>query len=195
MSDARLAGEIVLNSGSDSGIGRATAIAMARAGADIAVTWFKDQGGGEATCQGVRQLGRRTLLLQLDVRDPESVVRVFDEMQAQLGVCTLLVNNAGVNADSHAVQDTTAEEWDNRLKTDLYGPFYCCRQFLRRLPDQQPGVIINITSVHEEIPMPGAGAYDAAKGGLRNLTRTLAIELKDRPVRDNSIAPGMVLTP
>lgn len=195
MSDARLAGAIALISGSDSGIGRATAIAMARAGADVAVTWFKDQGGGKQTCQAVREMGRRTLLLQLDVRDPHSVARVFDEVQAQLGMCTLLVNNAGVNAGSHTVQDMTAEEWDDTLKTDLYGPFYCCQQFLRRLPEQQPGVIINITSVHEEIPMPGAGAYDAAKGGLRNLTRTLAIELKDRPVRVNNIAPGMVLTP
>lgn len=195
MSDTRLAGAVALISGSDSSIGRATAIAMARAGADIAVTWFMDQGGGEETCQAVRQLGRRALLLQLDVRDLQSVARVFEEVQAQLGVCALLVNNAGVNAGSHMVQEMTAEEWDDTLKTDLYGPFYCCQQFLRRLPYDHPGVIINITSVHEEIPMPGAGAYDAAKGGLRNLTRTLAIELKDRPVRVNNIAPGMVLTP
>lgn len=88
------------------------------------------------------------------------------------------------------------EEWDDRIRTNLYGPFYCCKHFIRGLADgKRHGTIINITSVHEEIPRAGAAGYCASKGGLRNLTRCLALELAEKNINVVNIAPGMVLTP
>jgi glucose 1-dehydrogenase len=108
----------------------------------------------------------------------------------------ILVNNAGVNGPVAPVWEYPLEAWDRVLRVDLTGPFLCCREFVRRRRAAGGGGrILNITSVHEEIPMPGAAAYCAAKGGLRNLSRTLALELAPERINVNNIAPGMVLTP
>lgn len=106
------------------------------------------------------------------------------------------MNDAGVDSSGKQVADIPAEVWDDELKANLYGPFYCCQQFIReRRRAGGRGKIINITSVHEGIPRAGSAGYDAAKGGLRNLTRTLALELAPDHINVNNIAPGMVLTP
>jgi glucose 1-dehydrogenase len=111
-------------------------------------------------------------------------------------VPTILVNNAGVDAAGTHVADMSDEEWDTVIRTNLYGPYYCCREFIRRIDGTgRHGTIINITSVHQEIPRAGAAAYDASKGGLRNLTTTLALELAEKNININNIAPGMILTP
>jgi glucose 1-dehydrogenase len=196
MSGKRLNGEIAIVTGSDSGIGQATAIAFAHEGADVAVTYFSDKQGAENTAQQVRNAGQRTVLMQLDQRDPDAVKRLFDEVEKQLGTPTILVNNASVNFSGTMVAEMSLEEWDSVVKTDLYGPFYCCRQFIqRRQGKPEHGTIINVTSVHQEIPRAGAAAYDAAKGGVRNLTTTLALEVADKNINVNNIAPGMILTP
>jgi glucose 1-dehydrogenase len=196
MDGRRLEGQIAVVTGSDSGIGQATAIAFAREGADVTVTYFHDKPGAEKTKKAIEAQGRRAAVIHLDQRDPVSVENLFTQTRAQLGAPTLLVNNAALGDSGVAVKDTTLEQWDNEIKTNLYGPFYCCREFLRHFDgSKQHGIIINITSVHEEIPAAGAAAYDAAKGGLRNLTRTLALELADKNINVNNIAPGMVLTP
>jgi glucose 1-dehydrogenase len=94
------------------------------------------------------------------------------------------------------LKDMTDEDWDDVIRTDLSGPFYCCREFINAIEgSDRHGGIINITSVHQEIPSAGASGYDAAKGGLRNLTTTLALELAEKNINVNNIAPGMVLTP
>lgn len=136
------------------------------------------------------------MVVQLDQRDPAQVAHLFQTMQDQLGTPTILVNNAGIDSTGKHVKDMSIEEWDNEIKTNLYGPFFCCQQFIRRLEGTgKHGVIINITSVHQEIPRAGAAGYDVAKGGLRNLTTTLALELAEKNININNIAPGMVLTP
>lgn len=196
MHGKRLVDEIAIVTGSDSGIGKATAIAFAQEGAHVVVTYFRDRQGAENTAQQIREGGQRTMVVRLDQRDPDNVSLLFDEAERQLGVPTILVNAAAVDAGGKPVAEMSLEEWDNEIKTDLYGPFYCCRQFVRRRDGRREhGTIINITSVHQEIPRAGAAAYDAAKGGLRNLTTTLALEVAEKNINVNNIAPGMVLTP
>jgi glucose 1-dehydrogenase len=192
----RLAGDVAIVTGSDSGIGRAIAAELAAAGADVCVTYHTDAEGADETRRMVEAVDRRALVLQVDVRDESAVEHMFDETVDRLGVPAILVNNAAVNADGTRVADMATADWDTVLRTNLYGPFFACRRFIReRRSAGGGGRIINITSVHEEIPMAGAGAYDATKGGLRMLTRTLALELADDRITVNNIAPGMILTP
>jgi len=192
----RLAGEIAVITGSDSGIGQATAIAFAREGADVAITYLNDRQGAEHTQKLVEEAGQKAVLTQLDQSQPESVEQLFKVVQSQLGTPTILVNNAGEDSAGVPVKDMPYEQWDKVIKTNLYGPFLCCQQFIRGLEgSDRQGVIINITSVHEEIPRAGSADYCASKGALRNLTRTLALELADKQINVNNIAPGMVMTP
>jgi glucose 1-dehydrogenase len=192
----RLNGEVAVVTGSDSGIGQATAIAFAREGADVAVTYLHDNAGAECTRQRIEQEGRRAIVVHFDQRKPEDVQRLFDETQSAFGLPTILVNNAGIDSSGKHVEDMPLEDWDNEIRTNLYGPFFCCQQFIRRMEGSgRHGTIINITSIHEELPRAGAAGYDAAKGALRNLTRTLALELAEKNINVNNIAPGMVLTP
>ncbi len=192
----RLEGEVAVVTGSDSGIGQATAMAFAREDADVAVTYLHDAGGAERTRQGIEQTGQRAVVVRFDQRDPADVQRLFDQAQSKLGLPTILINDAGIDASGRSVEDMSLEDWDNEIRTNLYGPFFCCRQFIRRLNGSGGhGTIINITSIHEEVPRAGAAGYDAAKGGPRNLTRTLALELAEKNINVNNVAPGMVLTP
>ena len=192
----RLAGNTAIVTGSDSGIGQAIAAELAVAGADVCVTYHTDDTGARETVGMVEAAGRRAVLLQVDVREEKEVERMFDRTIDALGTPDILVNNAAVNADGTQVVDMETGAWDNVLRTNLYGPFFACRRFIReRRSAGGGGRIINVTSVHEEIPMLGAGAYDASKGGLRLLTRTLALELAPDRITVNNIAPGMILTP
>ena len=188
--------KIVIVTGSDSGIGQAVAEAVAKAGADVVITWFHDEAGGQETERRVKAAGRKTLLAQLDVRRPEQAASLFDKVEKTLGTPFILVNNAGVSGDGKPGADTSVEDWDNVISTNLSGPFFFCQHFIRaRRRAGGRGRIINITSVHEEIVMQDAAAYDASKGGLRNLTRTLALELAPDKINVNNVAPDMVLTP
>jgi glucose 1-dehydrogenase len=191
-----LDGKIAIVTGSDSGIGQATAIEFAKEGADVAVTWFKDRDGAEETRRQIEAEGRRAIVVQLDQRDPKQVARLFEEVEKNLGTPFILVNDAGKDATGKHVADMPIEDWDNMIRTNLYGAFYCCQLFIRaRKAAGGKGKIINITSVHQEIPRAGAAGYDSSKGGLRNLTRTLTLELAPDRINVNNIAPGMVLTP
>ncbi len=191
---SKLEAKVAVITGSDSGIGRATAVAFAREGADVAIDYLEDQEGAEETKRQVEEAGRKAVVVQTDVRDPEQVARFFERAQ-ELGTPYVLVNNAGASADA-PVAELPLEDWDKVLKTNLYGPFLCCQHFIRlRKAAGGGGKIINLTSVHQELPTPGGAAYDASKGGLRNLTRVLALELAPHKINVNNLAPGMVLTP
>jgi glucose 1-dehydrogenase len=196
MHSNRLDGEIAIVTGSDSGIGQATAIAFAREGADVAVTYLHDRDGAEDTLRQVEAAGRKGFVTRLDVSEPSLVEQFFGSVNERLGLPTILVNNAGIDSAGDHVKDMSLEHWDRILRANLYGPFYCCRQFIRGLDgSDRHGTILNITSVHQEIPRAGAAGYDVSKGGLRNLTTTLALELAEKNINVNNIAPGMVLTP
>lgn len=196
MNGPRLKDELALVTGSDSGIGQATAIAFAQEGADVIVTYFHDRQGAEQTAQQVEAAGRKAAVYQLDQRDAQKVAQLFRDVKGALGTPTILVNDAGIDALGKPVSDTSDAEWDDAIRTNLTGPFYCCREFIRAIEGSgRHGCIINVTSVHQEIPRAGAAGYDCAKGGLRNLTTTLALELAEKNINVNNIAPGMVLTP
>lgn len=192
----RLAGSTAIVTGSDSGIGQAIAAELAVAGADVCITYYTDENGAKETAGMVEAAGRRAVIVEVDVREEKEVERMFDRTIRALGIPDILVNNAAVNADGTHVVDMETKAWDTVLRTNLYGPFFACRRFIReRRSAGGGGRIINVTSVHEEIPMLGAGAYDASKGGLRLLTRTLALEVAPDRITVNNIAPGMILTP
>lgn len=192
----KLTDRIALITGSDSGIGQAMAEEFARAGADVAVTFHTDEEGAEESRRRVEAAGRRAVALQVDVRDEWSVFTLFDVVSRTIGTPDILVNDAGVGGSGATVVDMRTEEFDRVLKTDLYGPFFCCREFIRlRQKAGGGGRIINVTSVHEAIPTPGGAAYGAAKGGLLTFTRSLALELAPLRINVNAIAPGLIRTP
>ena len=193
----RLADRIAVITGSDSGIGQATAVEFAYEGAHVVVNYLEDRAGAEETLRRVTgQAGRRGIVVQADVRDPAAVDELFRRAQSEVGTPDILVNNAGIGSSGKPVAELSLEEWDDVIRTDLYGPFFCCQRFIRlRRAAGGRGRIINVTSVHEEIPSPGNAAYGAAKGGLRNLTRSLALELAPDRINVNNIAPGLVHTP
>jgi glucose 1-dehydrogenase len=192
----KLAGRVAIVTGSDSGIGQATAAELALAGADVCVTYHSDREGAAETLMMVEAAGRKGIVMQLDVREETEVEALFDAAAEQLGVVDILVNNAALNADGTKVEDMTTEAWDNVMRTNLYGPFFACRRFIReRRRAGGGGRIINISSVHEEIPTNGGGAYDASKGALRMFTRNLSLEVAPLRITVNNIAPGMILTP
>jgi glucose 1-dehydrogenase len=179
--------------GGESGIGAACAVRLAQAGADVAITYFRDAGAADEVVARVVAQGRKGLAVRCDVADEGQVAALFDAA-AELGKPQWLVNSAGLNMTGKPFVELSAADFDRLIATDLRGPFLTCREFARRLEGER-GRIVNISSIHERAPRPGGAGYDSAKGGLAQLTRTLALELAPRSIAVNSVAPGMILTP
>jgi glucose 1-dehydrogenase len=190
-----LEGKTALVTGADSGIGRATAITFAREGADVAVHFHTDQRGAEQTSHAIRSHGRRVEIFQADFSDPSAAEELIAGVIARLGRLDVLVNNAGMGNSAESSLEMSTDEFVQVLNVDLVAPFILAREAAKRMVEQGRGAIVNITSVHEAIPQPGGAAYCAAKGGLRMVTRTLALELAGKGVRINNIGPGMIATP
>ena len=196
MTTRRLEGRVALITGSDSGIGHATAVEFAREGADLVVHYLHDADGAERTRAAVTAEGRTAIVVQADVSDEDQVAAMFDQAVEALGSVDILMNNAGVDASGKPVAELSTEVWDRAIRTNVYGPFFCCRRFAQlRLAAGGEGKIINVSSVHADNPNPGGSDYDCSKGAIRMLTRTLALELAPHNINVNSLAPGMVLTP
>jgi NAD(P)-dependent dehydrogenase (short-subunit alcohol dehydrogenase family) len=186
---------IALITGADSGIGKATAVVLAEAGFDVGITFHCDQDGAEGTAEEVRAHDRNCAIRRHDLTDPVTGARVVDELADELGGVGVLVNNAATGGD-RPLLETDYEEWRSVLAVDLDGPFLCAQRLARRMIGHgRGGRIINVTSVHEEYPRVGAGPYCAAKGGLRMLSRVLALELSSHGITVNTIAPGEIATP
>ncbi len=192
----RLKDRVAIVTGSDSGIGQATAIAFAEEGADVVVTYHEDLAGARETVADIEKAGRRALLRQLDVTSEQEIEGVFDDTLAELGRIDILVNNASIDSTGKQIADISLDEWELALRTNLTGAMLGCRRFINeRRKAGGGGKIINVTSVHDEIPRAGAAEYCASKGGLQNLTRSLALEVAPDRINVNNIGPGMVLTP
>ncbi|MDP3949798.1 SDR family oxidoreductase [Microbacterium sp.] len=178
--------------GSDSGIGRATAVALAAAGLDVAVTWHTDQEGAEQTAAEVRSHGSRAVVAQLDVTDIPACGNVIDEMIDELGGVDVFVNNAGIGTHTPFL-DLSLEEWNLVFDTDLTGAFVCLQRAARSMVAAgRGGRLIAVTSVHAHQPMVGYCAYDAAKHGLDGLMKNLALELGAHGISAVSVAPGAI---
>ncbi len=196
MAAKRLDGKIALITGSDSGIGAATAAEFAKEGADVVINYLVDADGAEETRKTVEGTGRRGLVVQCDVSDEDQVEAMFDRAVAEFGTVDILMNNAGVDASGHPVAELPTAVWDKAIRTNVYGYFFCCRRFAQiRTAAGGGGKLINVASVHQDVPNAGGADYDSSKGAIRMLTRTLALELAPLHVNVNDLAPGMVLTP
>ena len=180
--------------GSDSGIGRATAVALAAAGLDVGITWHTDEAGARATAREVASHGARPALRRLDLTEGMRVQHALEALVGELGGLDVLVNNAGANHRATALEDTLPD-WRRTIELTLTGPFLAAQVAARHMVAARGGRIVNITSVHERDPLAGAGAYCAAKAGLAMLTKVMALELAPLGITVNAIAPGHIATP
>jgi NAD(P)-dependent dehydrogenase (short-subunit alcohol dehydrogenase family) len=180
---------------SDSGIGRATAVALAGSGLDIGVTWHSDEAGAQHTAKQVREAGVKAEVAHLDTSDLAGCGDVIDELAGRLGGVDVFVNNAGTGSSTPAL-DMSIEQWRHVMATDLDGAFVCLQRAARRMAEAgRGGRLIAVTSVHEHQPRVGSAAYDAAKHGLGGLMKTLALELGQYGITANCVAPGEIATP
>ncbi|MBB4665203.1 SDR family oxidoreductase [Conexibacter arvalis] len=181
--------------GSESGIGKATAVALARDGCDVGITWHYDAAAGEATAREVRSHGRAAHVVELDLTERATVQPAIERLADALGGLDVLVNNAGTGA-SAGFLEMSADDWDHVLAVDLTGAMLCGQAAARRMVAQsEGGRIVNVTSVHEHVPLRGSSAYCAAKGGLGLLTQVMALELAEHGITVNAVAPGEIATP
>jgi NAD(P)-dependent dehydrogenase (short-subunit alcohol dehydrogenase family) len=187
--------KVAIITGSDSGIGKASAVAFARDGFDIGITWHEDEAGAVATCAEVRSHGRRAEIRHLDLAKLPQAADVIDELAGAFGRIDALINNSATSRGERLL-DLAFEDWRHTLAVDLDGAFLCAQRAARRMIAQGGGGrIINITSVHEHTPLPRSPAYTVAKHGLGGLTKCLALELAPYRILVNSVAPGLVATP
>jgi glucose 1-dehydrogenase len=190
-----LQGKVALVTGSGQGIGRAVALRLAREGADVIVEDRFDSASAEQTLKLVVAEGRRGRVVAGDVGRAADDQRVIADGVAAFGRIDILVNNAGVERRAD-FQDVTEADFDLVLDVNLKGAFFVTQAFVRHLRDtHRPGRVINISSVHEELPFPHFASYCASKGGMKMMMRTLAIELAPLGITVNNVAPGAIETP
>jgi NAD(P)-dependent dehydrogenase (short-subunit alcohol dehydrogenase family) len=186
---------VAVVTGSDSGIGKATAVRLARDGFDVGITFHSDAQGAAGTAEEVAAAGRRAEVRLLDLSDLPAAASVIDDLADALGGIDVLVNNAGTGASTTFLEHGW-EEWRKVLSVDLDGPFLCAQRAARRMVrGGRGGRIVNVTSVHEHVPLEGSSAYCAAKGGLGLLTKVMALELAPHGITVNAVAPGEISTP
>jgi glucose 1-dehydrogenase len=197
-----LRGKNVLVTGGTSGIGQAIAVRFAEHGANVAINYLRRPDEGKETeeqvqdcARRVKEEGVRDVLVQGDVSDEAQVVAMIDDTVRQLGSIDVLINNAGIQI-SKPSHELSAAEFDKVLAVNLRGSFLCAREAIARFVETEtPGVVINVSSVHQRIPKPNYLGYSVSKGGMQNLTTTLALEYAGKGIRVNGIGPGATITP
>ena len=191
----RLNNKIALVTGSSQGIGRAIAVRFAQEGADVVINYNRGAKGAEEALAEIEAAGRRGLIVQADLSKVADIQRLVNTAVEHFGRLDVLVNNAGL--ETHApFWDVTEEDYDKVLNVNLKGVFFASQAFVRHLrQNERRGKIVNISSVHEELPFPNFTAYCASKGGVKMMTRNLAVELGSLGINVNNIAPGAIETP
>ncbi|HLG77306.1 MAG TPA: SDR family oxidoreductase [Ktedonobacteraceae bacterium] len=187
--------KVAVVTGSDSGIGRAIAIRLAREGATVVVNYAHNKQKADEVEQIIQQQGGKCLVLQANVGDYQQARGLIQQTVEHFQRLDIMVNNAGIEYHTPFI-DVTEEEYDRVMSVDLKGTFFCAQAAAREMIQRKtPGRIINISSVHEDLPMPQNVPYCCAKGGMRMLTRTICLELAPHNITVNNIGPGAVHTP
>ena len=193
MNSQPLAGKVALVTGASRGIGRAVALALADAGAAVAVGFSANESAADEVAAVIRDNGSRAATLRADLSDMAAAAALVDRAIAELGAVHIVVNNAGITRDNLAVRISDAD-WDDVIAVDLSAAFRICRAALRPMLRQRDGRIINIASVAGVVGNPGQANYSAAKAGLIGLTKALCREVGSRGITVNAVAPGFIDT-
>src|SRR6202023_1599965 len=197
-----LGGQKALVTGASSGIGRAIALALAEAGADVVVNFIGPPDAGDEVLSAIRKIGTKAIPIPADVSEEGQVQTMFKRAIEELGTVDILVNNAGIQSNA-PVDRMTIEQWNSVISTNLTGQFLCAREAIREFKRRgivsavsvAAGKIIFMSSVHEVIPWAGHVNYAASKGGVMLLMKSLAQEMAPFKIRVNSICPGAIRTP
>ena len=191
----KLEGKVALVTGSSQGIGQAIAIRLAEEGANIVIDYRSHAEGAEETKAKVEASGRKGLVIKADLGVVSDIRRMVDEGIQHFGKIDILVNNAGLEKNA-SFWDVTEQDYDNVLNVNLKGVFFATQAVVQHFREtQRSGKIINISSVHEELPFPHFTSYCASKGGVKMLMRNLAVELGPLGITINNVAPGAIETP
>lgn len=191
----RFKDKVALVTGSSQGIGAACALRMASEGADIILNGRTLDERGEKLISQINDMGRKATFLVADISKMQNVINLVNDATKVYGKLDILVNNAGVEKN-HNFWEVTEEEYDLVMDTNLKGLFFGIQAFAKYcMENKNPGTVVNMSSVHEEIIFPHFAAYCASKGGLKMLTRNLATELAPFNIRINNVAPGAIATP
>lgn len=189
----KLRGCVALVTGADSGIGRAVAIAFAREGADVLVSYLNEHEDAKETARWVERAGRRVVVVSGDIRDEAHCSHLVQRAVSDLGRLDILVNNAAFQATHERLEDLTAEELDRTFRTNIYSMFYMAKAAIAHM--KPGGSIINTSSINAKSPNPELLPYATTKGAIANFTSGAAQLLAERGIRVNSVAPGPVWTP
>jgi len=190
-----LENKVAIVTGGDSGIGHAIVLELAAEGAAVTINYHKNQAAAEATLQAVQAAGGRGQIVQGDVSSIADITNLVDRTVAAFGRLDIMVNNAGMETRT-GVLDTTEQQFDLVIAIDLKSAFFGVQLAAKQMIAQGGGGrIVNISSIHEDWPMPGNAPYCAAKGGVRMLTRTAGVELASHGITVVGVAPGAVHTP
>ena len=189
----RLKGKRAVITGGDSGIGRAVAIAYAREGADILVSYLEEEKDAKDTAKLVEDAGRKAILVAGDVQDPKHCRAIIDKAVSDLGGIDIIVNNAAHQATFKNIEDISDEEWDLTFRVNIHAMFYLTKAAVPHM--KEGGVIINTASINSDAPNPTLLAYATTKGAIHNFTAGLAQLLADKGIRANAVAPGPIWTP
>jgi NAD(P)-dependent dehydrogenase (short-subunit alcohol dehydrogenase family) len=189
----RLTGKAAVITGGDSGIGRAVAIAFAREGADVLISYLDEHEDAKGTARHVEKAGRRCILVPGDLADRSHAKTVIPKAVEEFGKVDILVNNAAYQMSHDSLEEVSDEEWDHTLALNLSAMFILCKD---AIPHMRPGAsIINSSSVNSDMPSPSLAPYAMTKAGIANFTASLAQMLADKGIRANSVAPGPIWTP
>ncbi|WP_426237865.1 SDR family oxidoreductase [Pararhizobium sp. DWP1-1-3] len=191
--NGKLEGNVALITGADSGIGRAVAIAFAREGADIVISYLSEDEDAEETAKWVEDAGSKAIVVPGDITSESHCNAIVEQTLRELGGIDILVNNAAFQRTYSSITEITADEWDETFRTNIYAPFFLCKA---AIPHMKAGAsIINTTSIQSRQPSSHLLAYAATKGAVSNFTAGLAEMVAEKGIRANAVAPGPIWTP
>jgi len=189
----RLQDKATVITGGDSGIGRAVALAYAREGADVLISYLNEHDDAKETARLVEEAGRRAILVPGDLADPAHCRAIIEKAVAEFGRIDVLVNNAAFQMSHEAIEDIPDAEWDYTFQVNITAMFHLCKAAVKHMP--RGSSIINTTSINSDKPKPTLLAYATTKGAIANFTGGLSQLLADKGIRVNSVAPGPIWTP